>query len=789
MEKGTKTLPEELIDALTGLWAEAEAMHSGKPDERPTPRAYVELTLAVAHLVAPDFEAKLKARSIKQRLSSTARGGLRDRGGVTGCELPRIGFFNRRGGGSHKYRTNDGYDWRTERTIYEPSTAARRTRDLCVEYIGGRVPVWGRAAERLVDDGEVDLQLDIFSDLRSPSTAQAEPTGPKALPGQTGGPAPADAGPAGAIGTHIQASRASVESVSVVAEGPFAGAEGSLVVRTGAKRYCTGAKRLGRKRSNLFRLKYRPEDEIEELLGRSPKGEYPRLPIPTDLYEDLTDWRPILADSEPLAALIQFVLFSFRRDPDYTYNGDCTNMPIGHERVFQAFGMAPGSGWNQGINSGMLLELYRQEVDGEIDWTKPNGEAGKTRVVKAHGMPDEILEKAKEARYSPQDYEDWTMLITGQKANRRNWSAAVRKDRLNDIEDHEPVIDPPPAAKRIQEYLNGLDQTTFSHGGHGIMRSEVRQRAAKKVRETIPEEHRRDQELNKLYGIKHYPQPLYKICDRFPRQKADPFNQLMNVKSEVLRSMYHPERDYELDLSKAHLASYVPVARREGLEVPSLERYLQANLENDDDLLAGGDLWTELASAIDGEVFDDPAALRSAVKRAYSAVYGSSRSNLLHQIYLDYSHQTGDFPEEGHTPIRPLLNHELMEELLSTRDKLEVIINNRGSLKDAAGREIPLSAWDDVKDKDNRWRGVMAYVNASYEQELMGEIFNEARATQERDGYTEFQVWLYQGDGVTVRIDRRVRNHYDIIGRIQSAVEERAQELGVPTELEIDYPS
>ena len=80
----------------------------------------------------------------------------------------------------------------------------------------------------------------------------------------------------------------------------------------------------------------------------------------------------------------------------------------------------------------------------------------------------------------------------------------------------------------------------------------------------------------------------------------------------------------------------------------------------------------------------------------------------------------------------------------------------------------------------------MAYVNASYEQELMAALFDEAQAERDRDGETRFKVWLYQADGVTVRIDRRY-SHSAQIERLQKTVASRAEELGVPTELEVDW--
>lgn len=83
----------------------------------------------------------------------------------------------------------------------------------------------------------------------------------------------------------------------------------------------------------------------------------------------------------------------------------------------------------------------------------------------------------------------------------------------------------------------------------------------------------------------------------------------------------------------------------------------------------------------------------------------------------------------------------------------------------------------------------MAYVNCSFEQEIMYPIFDLARQEMEREEYARFKVWLYQGDGVTIRVHRNVRNHDKQIGRLQRAVKQRAGELSVPTQLTVDWPA
>jgi hypothetical protein len=246
----------------------------------------------------------------------------------------------------------------------------------------------------------------------------------------------------------------------------------------------------------------------------------------------------------------------------------------------------------------------------------------------------------------------------------------------------------------------------------------------------------------------------------------------------VRRAVY-TERDYELDLSKAHLASYVPVAKREGLDVPVLRRYLRATMRGEIDL------WDELAGALDADAMPDAAARRKAVKRAYGAVYGSTRDAMMFEILKEYRRQSGQ-AVGSFDPIRPLLRHELLQELFSTRERLEAIITSRGGLRDADGRFIPLGKWDETKEAGNRWRGVMAYVNASHEQRLMAAAFDAARAEEEREARSRFRIWLYQADGFTVRISSKAA-HEPQIRRLQAAVSDEAERLGMPTKLEVDF--
>ncbi|MFB6271891.1 MAG: hypothetical protein ABEL51_03250 [Salinibacter sp.] len=523
-----------------------------------------------------------------------------------------------------------------------------------------------------------------------------------------------------------------------------------------------------------------------ELLGRSPLDCVPDKPIPTDLYHRIVQWRPVLTEATPLMAILQLILTTSKRDDNASPEQDCTGMPITSEIVFPAFGYRPQSGYNRGLNSGMLLELYQKYVDSDFMVSGWDHRVNRGRVVLSHSIPKSITEAAHEFMLSPEEQPDRKFMLSGNKANSRRALGPERKKRRRLVDNNEPVVDAPETALMMKNYLNELDPVNvFSHGQHGVF-ADGKLDGMAEVVEQIPDEQRRIQELRKLFGLREFPKPLYAACDRSPRLRADRWNQLMNVKTEVRKSLYVEGKDWELDLTKAHLTSYVPTVRDHGIETPQLDRYLQANLENDTDLLAEGDLWMELARACDTEVLSNIEALRNAVKRLYSVPYGMEWARVLHNIAVDYEANGGSYPD-SHEPLRPLGSHPLVSELLETRETLRDIINDRGGLEDATGRFIPLGKWDETKHKENRWRGLMSYINASYETEIVGAAFDEARKEKAREASTRFKIWLYQGDGFTIRVSSKASPKKQI-NSLQRAVAHKADELGVPTELEVDWP-
>ena len=524
----------------------------------------------------------------------------------------------------------------------------------------------------------------------------------------------------------------------------------------------------------------------------------PYVDTAKELYDMLVAWRPVLASVPGHMAMVQYILHSVAYDDSnnhdgaaFTYKQVCTGVVIPYTKIYACYGLTRHFARRVGVHStSRLLDLYRRDVDLAFNWSAYSHKNGQARVITSHGIPSSITDLAKDVMYQPWEVSEWTNMITGEGVSRRNWGIILHDERMEALgDDPEPnSIALPDSSKRIKEYLNDLEQKIFSHGRTGIVTDSAYERARNAIYNTrredgslrFPTEQRRDRELRKLFWICRYPKPLYKGCARSPRLKADHYNQLMNLPTEM-RTALMIDRDVDVDLEKAHFGSMVPIAEREGIDMPVTREYLQASLSGEIDL------WRDIANTF-GEKVDYPEAARTAAKKLYAAVYGGSKEEMLRGVCFTYAEKSG--VQFGFDPFRPALTHPMMKEVLDVREQLKSIINDRGGIEDVSGRFIPLSAWNEVKKAKNRWRGVLSYYAASYEQELMAEVFDcaqaELDAASENGRRKQFWIWLYQSDGCTIRFGSRVSDarRTQILNRIQERVDERAADLGVITALD-----
>jgi len=497
---------------------------------------------------------------------------------------------------------------------------------------------------------------------------------------------------------------------------------------------------------------------FSETLGRDVRAPY--IPVPKAFRERVTEWNHLLKEHAGLMAFFQLVLFG-RRD------GERGGIVADQGTVRDSFG---AKSWED-ISAGALIGMYRKLVDENLDvlhWSRTQGRA---REIKAHGTPRDIVEMAKQFMSAPEEFTEWVHLINGRSANALN-RQAVAQQRADQIEAADPAIDPPPATRKVQRYLNGLPERAFTTVKKRVPDAvaEVRKRT-----DLFGDVEKRQAALSRLHLIREYPKPLYVPCDYSARLTSYGENQLLTLKRE-LRPPLYTERDVELDLSKAHLAILAKLGREAGLDVSTIERYLRGQRDGK------FDIWDRLAGVIQ---VDNVEAARKAVKRIYAAVYGASPGELLRQVSNEYQDHTGSGVHPGFDPFHPLLKHELVREVSWVHLGLvQKIIRSRVML-DAAGRTLSLS---DFSSRPNPAKSLLAYVASTYEIKLIEAAFDEAIqeepwAAEKDNRRVRFRIWLLQYDGFTMRV-KRARDMEKFVKQLQDAVSAQARELGIITSLD-----
>lgn len=516
-------------------------------------------------------------------------------------------------------------------------------------------------------------------------------------------------------------------------------------------------------------------DDLFEYVSKAG-SHAPYFPVPAALREALVGWRSVLGEVRGLMAVAQYALFSTMRT-EY-------GVVFPYTVVYRCFGLQESAARNDDVYTEELLELYRERVDASFDYKPEWHKRGLARTITETGFPGDVAEIVRQYKVAPDSFEDeggYVYLIDGSSANRRNTQAQISQDRLTDAMINDPAVPMTKSAEVIQTYLNcHLDDALFTNGRYGIVARLPQAIArvnelAKAGKKPFDSEEKADLALRQLAWVKQYPRPLYKPCDHSPRLKADHFNQLMNVPS-VLRPALYNDRDVELDCDKAHMASLVVVARKLGISTPLLSEALED---------ASRDIWTEFADRFDAEALPTTKARRKAAKKSYAAVYGAGENNLYFEMLNEYRDKGGRFEgKASFAPFRPIMEHPLMAEIHETAQAVLEHIESEGGLHDAEGRYLTREMFEAKKPKD-RAKTLFAYVCASYEQVLIAEAFR--MATDEIETPTcyrrpAFQIWLYQADGFTLRLNRKA-SASEVVERVQRAVAAKAMAMGMPTRL------
>lgn len=495
----------------------------------------------------------------------------------------------------------------------------------------------------------------------------------------------------------------------------------------------------------------------------------PYKTCPREEREQLFKWRPILEEHDGLRALAQYLLHAGFRAENGGHLADV-------KTLFRQFGLKPYRSGER-PRGRTLLWLYKLFVDKNLTWSKSHSN-GRARTITQHGVPSHIRNIRDAHLESPKDFQE-VFFMTRTKPNRTS------KGRLRGANKpvETPSVPPPPVAETAKLYLNDRNERLFSSMKKKI--PEVRSRLKTGLFDVPRKEHQRI--LQRLKDIENWPKPRYEHSVDSPRLRSVGTNQIVSLDCEIRQALYGPNH-IELDLSKAHAA----IAARDWGGLENLNSWLEKQLNGE------LDFWPALATTIlSGTNLTNEEAAKKAVKRGlYTTVYGGRKDTILFEISKTYGEETVNYPSydqvEDNYPsydqVEGFLKHPMIAELLEARDKRLERIRTEGELVDCFGRAV---LTENFAHEDNPERVVLAYTAQARELDLLYPVFKMAIAEEKavengQKQRPDFQVLLYQYDGVTIQVGRKER-WQAVVKKLIEAVNTKAIEEGYITSLEVEW--
>ncbi len=472
-----------------------------------------------------------------------------------------------------------------------------------------------------------------------------------------------------------------------------------------------------------------------------------RQSVSRQTRELMVERHPRLAEHDGHRSFACYILGStFRSD----YNG---RVIIDADTVAKCYGLHDE--YYQGrIRTGDLLLLFKQAVAPQFMWMDKTGE-GKAREVMCTGLDADVIQ-AVEADYAKsfEALRDPVHFFHGHKIN-PTWMTRQRKQKREEIE-QSPTQAPCGVAKDWREYLHDVPASAFE---------DVKCRLGE-ARNVVAgfEESKRREVRRQFRAVEARTKPLYRFSNRSVRLKSDG-QTLQTIDGDVRAVLL---QDYEkLDLSSAQLAV---MAAEWGCE--KLHTFLSE----------GRDVWAYLCREV-GVPYTkaNKAVLKTGV---YSTGYGALKGSTVGNMALEadsYRKRGHDIDVDSDVASR-FLEVDLIEEVFEARDRELDRIEEEGGAEDCFGRWMSLRVRAQDPECDNPAPSILAAKNQAVEMWLLEPALRLAEEELEK-ARPNFRIVLNLHDGFAVK-------HYRCEDynrkRLIEAVNERAEDAGVPTRLEVE---
>ncbi len=387
----------------------------------------------------------------------------------------------------------------------------------------------------------------------------------------------------------------------------------------------------------------------------------------------------------------------------------------------------------------MLLEGFREHVLEGFRWSGYT--PTRCRVVRDRGFRDEVLERIEEEVARPvTNTEDRVYFVSGKRFS------LTRQRRTRERERRRALAKMAEAgcveAAQVMEYMNSRAPNIFS--------KLVQQNGteAYRVATSLPTEAQRAA-CTTLRRIEDQPVPFYTPSTRGNTVRLFDQGSMAGLRKEVRHALM--VGCVEFDLKSAQLAI---IARQ--WDVPVVARFLES----------GVNVWDALYEHM-GIAPENQTATKPTLKTAlYALCFGAGDSKVKSELTRGLSTYC-DVPYA-------FLDHRIIRALREARDaQIEAVVA-------AGGAQDVYGVWRSADCKDTpekNARSVLAQLAQASELHLVFPVIELARDAK------DFQVVLWQHDGFSVRFsDETKRERWT--ERIVRAVQQRADDLRVPTRLE-----
>ena len=517
----------------------------------------------------------------------------------------------------------------------------------------------------------------------------------------------------------------------------------------------------------------RPEDGIEvgfdgptDLTSYHETSWLDRVAVSQHMVQVAERHYPPIKKHLPLRLLLQYLLFN-RHVVKYNTTWDGEGSPLPGTMLSWMAGRLDQYRSNNFRAEDMLWWAKDELFDGAFTWTDwkphPHPRKRRPRRLKDVSIASEVKDAAEwELRHPIAQAPSRVWFDNGNVCTRQSVSdcrnALSQSAQTYGAEVFEQKGSPE-VPRAIQTYLNSLPIDGFNKAVRDY--SEQAYAVTNRLSDESPDG---DRDLGvrharaTLQAVETCPKPFYVPKLRTPRLFAPQSLQLLNreVRATLVQDWI------PLDLKSAQFA----ICAREWGVGPLL-----------DFLEGGGDIWEELTSWMD--------LPKPALKKALYAITFGARTQWTagkppSTLNNALAHESGLSPEDADQARDQLMNHSLMSKLRQARNRRIEAIKSAGQIEDCFGSVMTLRSHESGDgSRENTALTLLAAESSAVEMQLLWPAFQEVIGQEKR-----CKIMLYTFDEIYIKPANPSRAD-TWVEKLQGAVAEEAERLGVPTTLEL----